>query len=55
MDDSYQEVSDPAITVKFTPHVQKAVALLFENENGEVLIGNHSEGFWSVPGGKVEE
>ena len=54
MDDSYQEVSDPAITVKFVPEVTDVAAVMFTNEKGELLLGRHEDGFWDFPGGKKE-
>lgn len=55
MDDTYQDVNDPAITVKFRPVTRPACGIIVENEKGEVLLGHNKKGFWSFPGGKNEE
>lgn len=56
MDDSYAEVSDPAITVMFPLAAKPAVGLYIKNSKGEVLLlKRRSSGLWAIPGGKVED
>ena len=54
MDDSYQEVNDPAITVKFAVETKKSTGIIVHNERGEQLLLQLADGSWSDPGGKVE-
>ena len=57
MDDSYQDVQDPAITVKFPlKEVKKWAGAIIRDEDGKLLmIRNKKDGLWRVPGGHVEE
>ena len=54
MDDSYEEVSEPAITVKFEikPRISTGINVL--NTRGEYLLIKHTDGTWGKPGGKCE-
>ncbi len=57
MDDSYQDVQDPAITVKFPlKEVIPGVAAVIQDEAGKVLmIKNKKDGLWRFGGGHVEK
>lgn len=57
MDDSYQDVQDPAITVKFPlKEIKKGAGAIIRDEAGKLLmIRNKKDGLWRVPGGHVEE
>jgi|GEM_PF-690218 len=57
MDDSYQDVQDPAITVKFPiKEVKKGAGAIIRDEAGKLLmIRNKKDGLWRIPGGHVEE
>ncbi len=57
MDDSYQDVQDPAITVKFPiKEVKKGAGAIIRDEEGKLLmIRNKKDGLWRIPGGHVEE
>jgi isoleucyl-tRNA synthetase len=52
MDDSYQDVQDPAITVKFPiKEIKPGVAIVIQDEAGKVLmIKNKKDGFWRFGG-----
>lgn len=57
MDDSYQDVQDPAITVKFPlREIKKGAGAIIRDEAGKLLmIRNKKDGLWRVPWGHVEE
>jgi isoleucyl-tRNA synthetase len=56
MDDSYAEVSDPAITVMFPLVAKPAVGLVIKNSKWEILLlKRRSSGLWAIPGGKIED
>ena len=57
MDDSYQDVQDPAITVKFPiKEIKKWAWAIIRDEAGKILmIRNTKDGLWRVPGGHLEE
>jgi hypothetical protein len=52
MDDSYQDVQDPAITVKFPlKEIKPGVAIVIQDEAGKVLmIKNKKDGLWRFGG-----
>lgn len=50
MDDSYQEVNDPAITVKFRVPTKKSTGVIVHNERGEQLLLQLNDGSWTDPG-----
>lgn len=56
MDDSYQDVQDPAITVKFPiKEVKKWAGVIIQDEEGKLLmIKNKKDGLWRLPGGNIE-
>lgn len=55
MDDTYQEVNDPAITVKFRVNEMiRACGIMIENQKWEVLLWYNKKWFWSFPGWKAE-
>ncbi len=56
MDDSYQDVQDPAITVKFPiREVKKGAGVIIQDEEGKLLmIKNKKDGLWRLPGGNIE-
>ncbi len=55
MDDTYQEVNDPAITVKFRPEFTYGSFAFITNDEWKLLLGNHKKsGTWKIPGGKFE-
>ncbi len=56
MDDSYQDVQDPAITVKFSlKDVKKGAGVIIQDEEGKLLmIKNKKDGLWRLPGGNIE-
>jgi 8-oxo-dGTP pyrophosphatase MutT (NUDIX family) len=55
MDDTYQEVNDPAITVKFGIPEQDAAIGLFLDENDRFLMGwSNKYNGWHLVGGKVD-
>jgi isoleucyl-tRNA synthetase len=56
MDDSYQDVQDPAITVKFPiQEVKKWTGVIIQDEEGKLLmIRNIKDGLWRLPGGNIE-
>jgi isoleucyl-tRNA synthetase len=54
MDDTYQEVNDPAITVKFRPEIIRSCGIIVENEKWEILLGHNKKWYWSFPGWKSE-
>lgn len=56
MDDSYAEVSDPAITVMFEIKTTNSVGIVVKNSKWEVLLGKKKKSnLWTLPGGKVED
>ncbi len=56
MDDSYQDVQDPAITVKFPiKDIKTGSSFVIQNEEGKVLMIRHKkDGLWRFGGGKTE-
>ena len=46
MDDSYEEVNDPAITVKFELTTSISTGIHVYNTKGEYLLIRHSDGTW---------
>jgi ADP-ribose pyrophosphatase YjhB (NUDIX family) len=56
MDDSYVDVQDPAITVKFPiQEVKKGAGAIIQDGEGKLLmIKNKKDGLWRFPGGNVE-
>ena len=56
MDDSYQDVQDPAVTIKFPIHnVKKGAGVIIQDEAGKLLmIKNKKDGLWRFPGGNIE-
>jgi len=55
MDDTYQDVSDPAITVKFRLPESDAAIGLFLDENDRFLMGwSNKYNAWHLVGGKVD-
>ena len=55
MDDTYQEVNDPAITVKFRPEFTYGAFAFVTNSEWKLLLGKHKRSWtWKIPGGKFE-
>lgn len=55
MDDSYEEVSDPAITVKFKLESRYSAATIVKNSEWQVLLGKRKDNnLWDLPGWRSE-
>jgi isoleucyl-tRNA synthetase len=56
MDDSYQDVQDPAVTIKFPVlNTDKSVSFVIQDEEGKVMMmRNIKDGLWRFGGGHVE-
>lgn len=56
MDDSYQDVQDPAVTIRFPIKPRHCSFGWISDKQGRLLMGwNFKHNQWYLPGGKVEE
>ena len=56
MDDSYEEVSDPAITVMFPLKRKQSVGIELRTPDGKAFhVKRKDTGLWEMPGGKLED